>query len=208
MAIMNDMTDVYYLGDLCYILDDNTWDNLCDKLDKQKDENIPVTLPFPKGNKEISCYITQTQYGDGGYEMHNINIHNIATIIYHPSEIGVDSGTVGLICLNQLCLDDSELLKLVKEIKESDYGLVFAVDKAKLELAKLSSEMKPVLTVESTTEYETTDCHYCSSARRGDLDDEEDRCYECNGDGEIEDSYNVFSHEVKLGHHTLFKVIT
>ena len=205
MAIMNDMTDVYYLDDLCYILDDNTWDNLCDKLDKQKDENVPVTLPFPKGNKEIACYITQTQYGDGGYEMHNINIHNIATIIYHPSEIGVDSGTVGLICLNQLCLDDSELLKLVKEIKESDYGLVFAVDKVKLELAKLSSEMKPVLIVERTEEDNTVDCPYCGGSGYFDT---EDYCSECNGDGKIEDSYNVFSHEVKLGHHTLFKVIT
>ena len=81
-----------------------------------------------------------------------------ATIIYHPSKICVDSGIVGLICLNQLCSNDDKLFKLVKEIKDSNYGLVFCSsttdDKTKLEHKlsemKLGSEIKPVLTVEET----------------------------------------------------------
>ena len=152
------MTEVYYFGDLCYVMNDEAWEDLCKKLAEQKDENAP--LVFKKENKEITCYINQTQYGDGGYELYNVDVHDVATIIYHPSEICVDSGTVGLICLNQLCSDDNELAKLVKEIKDSDYGLVFGSsttdDKAKLEQKlsemKLGSEIKPVLTVEKTEE--------------------------------------------------------
>jgi hypothetical protein len=204
------MADVYYLGDLCYILDYETWINLCNKLTKQENQNTP--LVFQKGNKDISCYINQTQHGDGGYELYNMDIHDVTNIIYYPSEICVDSGTIGLICLNQLCSDDSELSKLVKEIKESDYGLVFTVDKAKLELSeanlKLGSEIKPVLTVEATEEDNTIECPYCGGAGYFDDDNEEEGCYACHQSGEIEETYNAFSHEVKLGHHSLFKILT
>lgn len=205
------MTEVYYFGDLCYVMNDETWEDLCKKLAEQKNENAP--LIFKKENKEITCYITQTQYGDGGYELYNVDVHDVATIIYHPSEICVDSGTVGLICLNQLCSDNNELAKLVKEIKDSDYGLVFCSsttdDKAKLEQKlsemKLAGDIKPVLTVEETEEDDTVDCPYCDGSG---YFDSENCCYGCDGTGEIEEKHNVFSHEVKLGHHTLFKVLT
>jgi len=207
------MTEVYYFGDLCYVMNDEAWEDLCKKLAEQKDENAP--LVFKKENKEITCYINQTQYGDGGYELYNVDVHDVATIIYHPSEICVDSGTVGLICLNQLCSDDNELAKLVKEIKDSDYGLVFGSsttdDKAKLEQKlsemKLGSEIKPVLTVEKTEENNTVNCPYCGGYG-SDYVDDRDYCYECNGSGEIEEKHNAYSHEVKLGHYTLFKVLT
>lgn len=207
------MTDIYYFGDLCYVMNDDTWEDLCKQLAEQKDENTP--LVFKKGNKEIACYINQTQYGDGGYELYNMDVHDVAAIIYYPSEICVDSGTVGLICLNQLCSDDDELAKLVKEIKDSDYGLVFGSsttdDKVKLEQKlsemKLGSEIKPVLTVEKTEENNTVNCPYCGGYGYDYVDDR-DYCYECNGSGEIEEKHNAYSHEVKLGHHMLFKVLT
>ena len=207
------MTEVYYFGDLCYVMNEETWEDLCKKLAEQKDENSPLT--FKTGSKEITCYISQTQYGDGGYELYNVDVHDVATIIYYPSEICVDSGTVGLICLNQLCSDDNELSKLVKEIKDSDYGLVFGGfttdDKVKLEQKlsemKLGSEIKPVLTVEKTEENNTVNCPYCGGYGYDYVDDSE-YCYECNGSGEIEEKHNAYSHEVKLGHHMLFKVLT
>ena len=194
------MTGIYYFGDLCYVLDDETWEDLCKKLAEQKDENTP--LVFKKGNN-----------GDGGYELYNMDVHDVASIIYYPSEICVDSGTVGLICLNQLCSDDDELSKLVKEIKDSDYGLVFSSsttdDKAKLEQKlsemKLGSDIKPMLTVEEMEEDNMADCPYCGGSGYFDLDN---CCSVCDGTGEIEDRHNAFSHEVKLGHHTLFKVLT
>jgi hypothetical protein len=192
-------------------MNDETWEDLCKNLAEQKDENVPLT--FKTGDKEISCYINQTQYGDGGYELYNVDVHDVATIIYHPSAICVDSGTIGLICLNQLCSDDDELAKLVKEIKDSDYGLVFggytSDDKVKLEQKlsemKLGSEIKPVLTVEETEEDNMVDCPYCDGSG---YFDSENCCPYCDGSGEIEDRHNAFSHEVKLGHYTLFKVLT
>ena len=199
------MTDIYYFGDLCYVMNDDTWEDLCKQLAEQKDENTP--LVFKKGNKEIACYINQTQYGDGGYELYNMDVHDVAAIIYYPSEICVDSGTVGLICLNQLCSDDDELSKLVKEIKDSDYGLVFSFtdDKQKLSEMKLGSGIKPVLTVEETEEEHSVDCPYCDGSG---YFYSENCCSGCNGTGEIEEKYSAYSHEVKLGHHTLFKVLT
>lgn len=199
------MTDIYYFGDLCYVMNDDTWEDLCKQLAEQKDENTP--LVFKKGNKEIACYINQTQYGDGGYELYNMDVHDVAAIIYYPSEICVDSGTVGLICLNQLCSDDDELSKLVKEIKDSDYGLVFSFtdDKQKLSEMKLGSGIKPVLTVEETEEEHSVDCPYCDGSG---YFDSENCCSGCNGTGEIEEKYSAYSHEVKLGHHTLFKVFS
>lgn len=205
------MTEVYYFGDLCYVMNDEAWGDLCNQLAEQEDENTPFV--FKTSDKEITCYINQTQYGDGGYELYNVDVHDVATIIYHPSEICVDSGTVGLICLNQLCSDDDELAKLVKEIKDSDYGLVFGSsttdDKVKLEQKlsemKLAGDIKPVLTVEETEEDNTVDCPYCDGSG---YFDSENCCSGCDGTGEIEEKHNAFSHEVTLGHHTLFKVLT
>ena len=205
------MKDVYYFGDLCYIFDDEVWETLCKNLTERKDENVPLT--FKAGDKEITCYINQTQYSDGGYELYNMDVHDVTTIIYHPSEICVDSGTatLGLICLNKLCSNDNELAKLVKEIKDCDYGLVFSFidDKVKLEQKlsemKLGNKIKPILTVEETEEDNTVDCPYCDGSG---YFDSENCCSGCDGHGEIEEKYNVFSHEVKLGHHTLFKVLT
>lgn len=203
------MADIYYFGDLCYVMNDETWEDLCKKLAEQKDKNVLLT--FKTGSKEITCYITQTQYGDGGYELYNVDVHDVATIIYYPSEICVDSGTIGLICLNQLCSDDNELAKLVKEIKESDYGLVFGFldDKVKLEHKlsemELAGAIKPMLTVEETKEDNTADCPYCGGSGYFDSDN---CCSVCDGTGEIEEKYSAYSHEVKLGHYTLFKVLT
>ncbi len=199
------MTDIYYFGDLCYVMNDDTWANLCQNLTDQENENVP--LVFKKGNKEITCYISQTQYGDGGYELYNFDVHDVTTIIYYPSEICVDSGTVGLICLNQLCSDDNELSKLVKEIKDSDYGLVFSFtdDKQKLSEMKLGSDIKPLLTIEETEEDNMVDCPYCDGSG---YFDSENCCSGCDGTGEIEEKYSAYSHEVKLGHHTLFKILT
>jgi hypothetical protein len=92
----------YYVGDLCYVLSDEQWDELCDKM------AVHDMGYFELSDKTKVC-IYHTAYGDGEYES------NVGTL--HP----VDSGTIG-------CVLASKIVKEVKKSQIKDFGAIIKFD--------------------------------------------------------------------------------
>lgn len=76
----------YYVGDLCYVLTDAEWNEVCDDLR----ENEEFTL----SNGKI-IFLGSTAYGDGEYTDNYGRLYS------------VDSGTLGVVCVDDL--DEDEL---------------------------------------------------------------------------------------------------
>ena len=71
----------YYVGDLCYVMDDDEWDQVCARTIKGN--------KFADGEFELNdgrkFAIYGTSWGDGGYQD------------YYGNEYSVDSGSIGCI---------------------------------------------------------------------------------------------------------------
>jgi hypothetical protein len=76
----------YYIGDLCYLLDD-IWDEVCATTIKG-DELVDGKFTLSDGREFV---IFSTAYGDGVYPLRGGG---------HTASLGVDSGTIGCICVN------------------------------------------------------------------------------------------------------------
>lgn len=181
-------TEIYYLGDFSYILDKKSWQDLCVKISNKKNKNDLFVFQLEK--KEISCHISKCKIDiNSFYEICYFDNKNLVKILHNPNQIQTNPNftTIGLICLNQMVNDETELSKLIKNIQDNNYGLLFSINK---KIRFFST--KPVLFVEDQ------DCSYCCGW--GGLDGEE--CYECNGTGY--NPYEKFSHKVKLKNKVLF----
>ena len=53
------MEKIYYFGDLCYIFDDDTWQQIANQFLRQTDDNDKFV--FKKDGKEIALYMNSTQ---------------------------------------------------------------------------------------------------------------------------------------------------
>ena len=80
----------YYLGDLCYVLNDSTWSEVC-SLVLNGNSVVDGEFNLPDGRR-FAMY--STAYGDGTYEDQE------------GSEYCVDSGSIGCILLDDVDRDD------------------------------------------------------------------------------------------------------
>jgi len=85
----------YYIGDLCYVLDDATWQTLCTQLFSSNRADNKYT--FPDG-RVFWCVALE---GDGRFPLRD-GITNEAV-----AELSVDSGTIGMAKLEGLAKYDS-----------------------------------------------------------------------------------------------------
>ncbi len=96
---------VYYIGDLCYVMEDDEWSEVCDLTIQ---DGRPVTGEFTmKDGRKFAMY--NTAYGDGGY------------YDQHGNEYSVDSGTIGCILYTDIRAnkyEDIRSLGTVVEITE------------------------------------------------------------------------------------------
>jgi hypothetical protein len=78
----------YWIGDLCYVFDDDSWDEICGLLDGEGEFTL-------KDGRRIAIY--STAWGDGIYEDQ------------HGFVYGVDSGTLGCVLASdvKICTDGS-----------------------------------------------------------------------------------------------------
>ena len=97
----------YYVGDLCYVLDNDEWDQVCARTIQGKS--------FADGEFELNdgrkFAIYGTSWGDGGYQD------------YYGNEYSVDSGSIGCIKLEDIKAekyDDIERLGAIVEF-ETDF---------------------------------------------------------------------------------------
>lgn len=82
----------YYIGDLCYILQDDFWDDVCELyFDKNPNQTVfeyKLAEPYLKDRQVIPFAMMRTRWGDGTYPDLNGNWFD------------VDSGTIGCIEVN------------------------------------------------------------------------------------------------------------
>ena len=90
----------YYVGDLCYVLDDDEWDQVCARTIQGKS--------FADGEFELDdgrkFAIYGTSWGDGGYQD------------YYGNEYSVDSGSIG--CIKVEDIKDEKYVNLL------DFGAI------------------------------------------------------------------------------------
>ena len=91
----------YYVGDLCYVLNDDTWRKICQYMFPKDGGEAYGLFKLDDGR---SLYIFRTAHGDGGYYDQNDN------------EYGVDSGTIGCIKLDDVDDPDRVWLGNVHEM--------------------------------------------------------------------------------------------
>jgi len=80
----------YYVGDLCYVLDDTTYEDLFGQV--QGDSLVTGKFVTVKDGRKF--FLGSTAYGDGGY------------LGSDGQEYCVDSGTIGIAALEDICLEE------------------------------------------------------------------------------------------------------
>lgn len=96
----------YYIGDLCYVIDDELWGDVCDKhFGDEEDFTI-------RGNR---LFMAGTAYGDGSYDVQGAD-----------GVCLVDSGTIG--CLRVDTMESSLVLKNMSREELFDGGIVVTFD--------------------------------------------------------------------------------
>ena len=110
----------YYIGDLCYVLNDDAWFELCD-LTIQKNSALDGEFENPKG---IKFAIYGTKYGDGTYQDED------------GRNYPVDSGTIG--CIATEYMTDTPAGAVIVTFAEdfetgSENGVIWFGDKVRID---------------------------------------------------------------------------
>jgi hypothetical protein len=98
----------YYIGDLCYVMTDNEWDEVC-SLTIKNNECIDGEFQFADGRR-FATY--GTAYGDGEYRSNLGTVH------------GVDSGSIGCIRVEDICADKYDNIEQLGAIVEFETDFV------------------------------------------------------------------------------------
>lgn len=124
----------YIIGDLCYILNDKSWDIVCDFSDKNghyEDKDIDNSKCFFKLG-EYDCWIHGTAFGDGSYpiSMSDKTFKNVKNTDKRWFDgIDVDSGSIGIIPL---------------EVAQNDlYSEDFSFDTASFMIVEIDDDFEP-----------------------------------------------------------------
>ena len=121
----------YYVGDPCYVIDDNRWDEFCKALWTQQEEsekagrgkyNYPFYIDWVVDDNTFTVEVWNSPFGDGTWNFSNTVKEMRGWIA--GVEMGVDAGLLaivpyGAISNNRTCIDKDD----VKEI--SNLGIIF-----------------------------------------------------------------------------------
>lgn len=89
----------YYVGDLCYVINDDDWSDFCDR---SFPDAYTEVIGIQETNEGINYANFGTKYGDGVYTD------------YHGRRYAVDSGSIG--CIPVCALGDKYDLEKVKSL--------------------------------------------------------------------------------------------
>lgn len=203
---MSNVQKTYFFGDLSHIIRGYNWENLTWKINNRKTDEINEPLSFQLQNgKTVTCYIQSTRWGDDSYPFSNFDSNELTKILYQPEYIHVESGKIGLVCLNDLVESDDELATIIHSVKENDWGAVFLT----------SDTDSVVLYVDDEDIEEEHDCPYCDGTGLGNCDNEyeddvdvDSECAECHGSGEVVETDVLNAHCVYVEKQQVFKVLS
>lgn len=120
----------YYIGDLCYVFSNETWQKVCDITiaDNKSHEG-----EFDVDGKAFALH--RTAYGDGVYE----------TVGGDGSHLGVDSGTIGCVLVKDMEVDLERAHQLGMVI-DMPYGFSTKYDDGTIHFGRITVETDPKLT--------------------------------------------------------------
>lgn len=203
---MSNVQKTYFFGDLCHIVRGENWENLTSKMNNRKTNEINEPLSFQlQDGKTVTCYIQSTRWGDDSYPFSNFDSNELTKILYQPEYIHVETGTIGLLCLNDLVESDDELATIIRSVQENDCGALFLT----------SDTDSVVLYVDDEEKTEEYDCPYCDGTGLGNCDNEDEddvdidsECAECHGSGEVVEIDVLNAHCVYVEKQQVFKVLS
>lgn len=94
----------YWVGDPCYIFNDNAWTELCNQMfDSKKhedfdDRNHVRVVEVENENEKFTCYLFGTAHGDGSYPFRFNG--------KHKDTLGVDAGMLSVIPKKLTSIED------------------------------------------------------------------------------------------------------
>ena len=203
---MSNVQKTYFFGDLRNIVRDRNWNNLTWKMNNRKTNEINEPLSFQlQDGRIVTCYIQKTRFGNDSYPFSNFDSNELTKILYQPEYIHVGSGTIGLVCLNDLVASDNKLATIIRSVKENDWGALF-----------LTNDTDSVaLYVDDEDIEEEHDCPYCDGTGLGNCDNEDEddvdidsECAECRGSGEVIETDVLNAHCVYVEKQQVFKVLS
>lgn len=115
----------YYIGDLCYVMNDDKWQSLVNEIYKDGDEGRQGEITMPFG----TVVIYDTYYGDGEYEDQYFNKYS------------VDSGSIGLISVD-LIDKESDTINDLGMIVTFDHDFTCMVNEGVLKFGKVLIDTK------------------------------------------------------------------
>ena len=80
---------LYIVGDLCYLFNDDTWQELCDTVFEKDQNNCEV--------KGVPMWWHHTKYGDGSYDWDDDKMSELISTDKRYKPFPVDSGTIGIV---------------------------------------------------------------------------------------------------------------
>ena len=95
----------YYVGDLCYVIDDNDWDYMCEYVIENNDFKVKE-----RNNAHMAAF--NTTYGDGRFEDD------------FGRKYSVDSGTIGCIHFDDFTVGDINGVDLAKLVERGSGAVI------------------------------------------------------------------------------------
>lgn len=199
--IMNAMTkdctitspsNTFYIGDLCYVLSDEDYDNSVIESTKDGKEDGKYVLKTDENGNELASIHFGTQYGDGWYELADESSIIPEGVSFVHNGFPVDAGIIGICPIELVSPDKIDMDGLVK------LGGLLKFDSK-------DGDVVPVAVTyhayKKDVEVEV-DCEYCPDH---DCEDEQEDCYQCSNKGYYSEEQTVMRHEfsfyVSGGHH-------
>lgn len=118
----------YYIGDLCYVMTDTEWNEVCETMFKGTESGNYGEFELSDGRKYA---IYHTAYGDGSYSS-NIDTRHC-----------VDSGTIGCILVDDIRADKYENLSDLGAFREFKTEFVTGEDNGVIQFGSVLIDTDP-----------------------------------------------------------------
>lgn len=147
----------YYIGDPCYVINDDDWMDYLDTYPKHPDPGAGWIDGILVTYKGLPCWHDGTAWGDGGY------------LDQHGHEYSVDAGIIGVIPFELCTKQEYDIEELGRVHEFEDEFLVYVDDDHVFHIGQFEIPTDP-----EDDEDDQSCCDYCGN-------------YECDGDCEEEE---------------------
>lgn len=177
-------SNTFYIGDLCYVLSDEDYENSVIESTKDGQEDGKYVLKTDENGNELASIHFGTQYGDGWYELADASDELPNGVSFVHNGFPVDAGIIGICPIELVSPDKIDMDDLVQS------GGLLKFD---------SKDSVPVPVTYHTYEIDVSvdvDCEHCPNPDDElELEPEHSTCYYCSNKGYYSEKQRVKMHE-------------